>query len=275
MKPQNDKKSGNLPWPAAIQQILGQSGKAMHYTEIAQQIVEQKLRKDVGATPASTVNANISMSLKNEPEESPFERVDRGIYKLRQFQGNITAPLASVEEHPKAEGDELEESTGIIQAFGMFWQRDLVDWTNSPELPGQQQGAEVVDFCDQRGVYLLHDGQRVVYVGQASDQPLGRRLNQHTTDRLNGRWDRFSWFGIRHVTSEGKLVDLDLKNLTQADIIVTLEALLIEGLEPPQNRKRGEDIGAVEYLQVEGPSLKKKRKTAMIAEFAAFAAQNK
>ena len=60
MKTQNDKKTGNLAWPAAIQQILEQSGKAMHYTEIAQQILDRKLRKDVGATPASTVNANIS-----------------------------------------------------------------------------------------------------------------------------------------------------------------------------------------------------------------------
>jgi hypothetical protein len=273
MKTQNDKKAGNLAWPAAIQRILEESGKPMHYTEIAQQILDRKLRKDVGATPASTVNANISWSLKHEPEESPFERVDRGVYKLRHVRGNLKAPLASVEAHPNSEEGELEESTGIIQAFGMFWRRDLVGWTNSPGLLGQQQqGAEVVDFCDQRGVYLLHDGQRVVYVGQASDQPLGRRLDQHTTDRLNGRWDRFSWFGIRHVTAEGKLLDLDLKNLTQADIIVTLEALLIEGLEPPQNRKRGEDFGAVEYLQVEDPSLKKKQRAALIAE---LAAQNK
>ena len=36
-----------------------------------------------------------------------------------------------------------------------------------------------------------------------------------------------------------------------------MEALLIEGLEPPQNRKRGDDFGAVEFLQVEDPELEK------------------
>lgn len=264
------KKTGNLPWLAAIQQVLQESRKAMHYTEIAQQIVDEKLRIDVGATPASTVNANISWSLKHESDKTPFERVDRGLYKLRQLQAEIGATPASIQAPPEAEDETVEESAGIIQAFGMFWRRELVEWGTNPRLLGQQQqGAKGVDFCDQRGVYLLHDGQRVVYVGQASDQPLGRRLNQHITDRLNGRWDRFSWFGIRRVTTEGKLLDADLKNLTLADIITTLEALLIEGLEPPQNRKRGEDFSAVEYLQVEDPNLKKKQKAAMIAELGA------
>jgi hypothetical protein len=124
-------------------------------------------------------------------------------------------------------------------------------------------------MCDQRGVYLLHDVQRVIYVGQVADQPLGKRLSQHTIDRLNGRWDRFSWFGIRRVTTDGKLMDADLKNLTAANIITTLEALLIEGLEPPQNRKRGEDFGAVEYLQVENPKHKKQEFKSQLADLMA------
>lgn len=41
------------------------------------------------------------------------------------------------------------------------------------------------------------------------------------------------------------------------NLIATMEALLIEGLEPPQNRKRGDDFGAVEFLQVEDPELEK------------------
>jgi len=260
----------NLPWLEAIQQVMRQSGKAMHYSDIAQEIINQKLRKDVGATPASTVNANISWFLKHQPEKAPFERVDRGVYKLRELAEPIAKQPAPVQAPPEAEQETLEESAGIIQAFGMFWRRDRIEWSGTPGLLGQQQqGADVVDFCHQRGVYLLHDGQRVVYVGQVPDQPLGRRLFQYTTDRLNGRWDRFSWFGIRRITADGKLVDADLKNLSAADIITTLEALLIEGLEPPQNRKRGEDFRAVEYLQVEDPSLKKRQKAAIFAELGA------
>jgi hypothetical protein len=40
-------------------------------------------------------------------------------------------------------------------------------------------------------------------------------------------------------------------------LIATMEALLIEGLEPPQNRKRGDDFRAVEFLQVEDPEIQK------------------
>lgn len=37
-----------------------------------------------------------------------------------------------------------------------------------------------------------------------------------------------------------------------------MEALLIEALEPPQNRKRGDEIRAVEYLQVQDEFLENK-----------------
>jgi hypothetical protein len=47
-------------------------------------------------------------------------------------------------------------------------------------------------------------------------------------DRLNGRWDRFSWFGILKVTPEGKLQALDLTTtLTTDTLIATMEALLL------------------------------------------------
>ena len=42
-------------------------------------------------------------------------------------------------------------------------------------------------------------------------------------------------------------------------IIPALEAILIEALEPRQNRKRGDDLSAVEYLQQEDPAIQRKR----------------
>jgi hypothetical protein len=36
-----------------------------------------------------------------------------------------------------------------------------------------------------------------------------------------------------------------------------MEALLIEALEPPQNRKKGDEFRAIEYLQVEDPAINK------------------
>lgn len=95
-------------------------------------------------------------------------------------------------------------TTGLVNAFGMFWERSRVDWSQQPQLLGQQQlGASVVNFCNERGVYLLHETQGVVYVGRVVGQTLGHRLFEHTKDRLSGRWTRFSWFGVYPVEESG------------------------------------------------------------------------
>ena len=48
-----------------------------------------------------------------------------------------------------------------------------------------------------------------------------------------------------------------------------MEAVLIEGLEPRQNRKRGDDFQAIEFLQVEDPKLEMNRKFALVQELTA------
>jgi len=160
-----------------------------------------------------------------------------------------------------------DESTGIIQAFGMYWARNLIVWSGSPRLLGQQQtGAKPVDFANQRGVYLLYDDRDVIYVGRATDQGFGRRLFQHTVDRLASRWNRFSWFGLWRVTQKGDLEEMSPRALPADIIVTTMEALLIEGLEPPQNRRRGDDFRAVEYVQAEDPELEKRRMMALLSE---------
>lgn len=147
--------------------------------------------------------------------------------------------------------DEITESAGLISAFGMFWNRDQVDWKKgrNVKILGHQAGEDSsVNVADQVGVYLLHDGARTIYVGRVSAPRLGMRLWEHTKDRLSGRWDRFSWFGLRPVLSNGKLGD-PAENFGTDLVVATMEALLIEGLEPPQNRRQGDAMVGQEYQQ--------------------------
>lgn len=44
-------------------------------------------------------------------------------------------------------------------------------------------------------------------------------------------------------------------NTSLTSLVATLESLLIEALEPPQNRKRGDDFSAIEYIQEIDPEL--------------------
>lgn len=111
----------NLGWREAIIQVLQQNAEPMHYTEIAEAIVEQGLRANVGATPARTVSATITNSLKDELERSPFVRVGTGYYSLKE-----SAQAAPQVLPIEAERD--ADNTGLINAFGMYWARDNVLW---------------------------------------------------------------------------------------------------------------------------------------------------
>ncbi len=109
-----------------------------------------------------------------------------------------------------------------------------------------------VNFCAQRGIYLLYDGREVIHVGRTTDRALGTRLFEHTIDRLSACWDRFSWFGLLPVSEAGALGErpavFDVVKLAPA-----LEAILVEALEPRQNRKRGDDLAAAEVRTDRGP----------------------
>jgi len=255
----------NLTWRDAIIRVLTDAGRSMHYTDIADEVISKGYRKDVGATPANTVATVITTEIRNKRKDSIFVRTGYGEYiLLKNMQSGPGQSEGTTEDEPPAEPEELK---GIIDAFGMYWRREQVEWSspNVSLLGAQQPGATQVDFAGQRGVYMLHDGRAVVYVGRTTDQPLGKRLYQHTIDRLNGRWDRFSWFGVLHVSEKGELSPPDTSSCGPDDWIPTMEALLIEGLEPPQNRKRGDDFRAVEYLQTMDPKIEE-RQTKKILE---------
>ena len=250
-----------LTWADAIERVLADATTPLHYTEITDRIVAEGLRTSLGATPAATVGAIISASIKHEKAKSPYVRVGKGVYALAT--SGFKAPEPTEAE---PEVDEVEEQYAVVSSFGMFWRRELVDWTRSPNVLGKQYGADrVVDFSDQRGVYLLYDGREVIYAGRATERGLGTRLYEHTWDRLSARWDRFSWFGMLPVDDSGKLGALP-ESFDSSLVAPALEAILVEALEPRQNRKRGDDLIRVEYIQQEDPAVRKRRLKAAFEE---------
>jgi len=246
-------------WKAAIIKVLEESGSPLHYTDISEQILSRGYYETDGATPAATVNAQIASSIKHDAEKSPFIRVGKGIFALKT---TLAAPIPAVtqkQQKPITESMlDAETSDSIIRSFGMYWQRDLVVWRNDPKLFGKQQAAsKPIDFGKQKGIYILYDHHTAVYVGRSVERPLGKRLFEHTVNRLGGRWNRFSWFGLLDVTDDGGLLEAPFSN-SLSSIIASLEALLIEALEPPQNRKRGDDFSAIEYIQAVDPELRER-----------------
>jgi hypothetical protein len=230
----------------------------LHYEEITQRIIADGLRKSLGATPSSSVNATMTASIKKDGAQSPYIRVAKGTFALAK---SVASPVYAAGKltPDQTESEDREEQYDIVTSFGMFWRRAAVEWNATPRLLGMQKtGAIPVDFNQQLGIYLLYDGREVIYVGRTTDRPLGRRLFEHTSDRMAVRWDRFSWFGLLPVADTGTLGELP-ENYNAAKMIPALEAILIEAMEPRQNRKRGDDLSAVEYIQMEDPEIQKRR----------------
>lgn len=199
--------------------------------------------------------------MKHEGENSPYIRVSKGTFALKTPKAAANKLLQSPESTP-----EDEEQYAIFTSFGMYWRRSLIQWNRSPKLLGRQEiDSTPVNFHEQLGIYLLYDGREVIYVGRSTDRPIGRRLYEHTVDRLSTRWDRFSWFGLKPVMENGKLHDMP-PSYESSFMIPALEAVLVEALEPRQNRKRGDDLSAVEYMQAEDPQLRKKQLKSSLEE---------
>ena len=260
----------SMSWREAIERVLSEEARSLHYSEISELILSKGYYKTDGATPDATVNAQITSSIKHDGENSPFLKVSRGTYALRTSKPAtvIAIPASPAIALPPATPKVLKEAQistveqepdeSVIRCLGMYWQRDLVVWKSDPRVFGKQQAlSKPVDFGAQRGIYILYDHHTVDYVGRSVDRPIGKRLYEHTIDRLGSRWNRFSWFGLLSVTDDGKLVEIPIK-VTLPSLIATLEALLIEALEPPQNRKRGDDFSVMEYIQDIDPELKER-----------------
>jgi hypothetical protein len=257
-------------WKEAAIAVLQDATEPMTAQEIVQEIVERKLKTVLGATPWATVGAHMYASMKSEGTASPFLLPEKGRFALRTKDAPpiSSTPLSEIVEQIAIVNSKLS-TKGFINALGMFWERSKVDW-NGPQtkLLGMQSVGKPVDFGSQRGIYLLHDTQGVLYVGKAHPGPISQRLWQHTFDRLGGRWTRFSWFGLYPAAEDGTLQTLAELPINSAEaLVLTLEAILIEALEPRQNRKRGDtNFEDIEFLQAEDPKFELKRKLAFFEE---------
>jgi hypothetical protein len=154
----------------------------------------------------------------------------------------------------------------VIQNFGLFWERDHIDWgSRGPGHAGHLKGYLAnpefpVDFREQRGIYVLYEGesiatQRTVYVGQAGagQHDLFHRLRNHRDDDLWNRWQRFSWFGFLQAGNNRRLVHKTKAAIGTVDFPAALnqvEAVIMALFEPVKNRQGPRWHGAKGYRQL-------------------------
>ncbi len=241
----------------------------MHYEEITAE-VKKKYREEGnwGSTPERTVSYVLTTSKNKGDGKLIFKKETKpGFYSLKSDESNLDNVSAVADEEVADSSlnmqlakqnayEQVNGSISIVKSYGVFWKRSEVDWNlTSVNLSGKRRKdwskGESVDFRQQIGIYILYDHRDVVYVGQTK-KSLGNRLKAHCEDRHMGRWNRFSWFGLKPVSDDGTLLgfhlnpDLKEKHLTNA-----LEGILIEVLQAGGNRRAGDGFSAIEFIQCE------------------------
>lgn len=162
----------------------------------------------------------------------------------------------------------------MIRIYGQFWNSDMVDWggqgrgrkgslmgTGKPKYKSVTDSVEI-DCWKQRGIYVLHNNYKTVYVGRArgGSSCIGDRLRHHLSDHLEGRWDAFSWYGIDSVRADGTLREVfKTRPMEAGDIVKAYEAIAIIIADPPLNRRQESLKGAIEIEQIEKKNFRTNR----------------
>jgi hypothetical protein len=66
--------------------VLREEGKPLHYENIARLAEERGYITSAGKTPADSLSTELSRDMRNHGERSPFIKVGRGIYALKEMQ---------------------------------------------------------------------------------------------------------------------------------------------------------------------------------------------
>lgn len=229
-----------LSWKDAILKILQEAGEPLHYQEITRRIGEQGLRQLSGATPAQTVNRELNLMV----QAGDVANTARGYYALHEVARQAEEVAAA--EETEAEDAAANPERFTVKAYGLYWDRGQVNWgpTNGQIWGQQYDQSRPVNFADQDGIYLLHKGSEIAYVGQTRTERgqsglYGRLRYHHNDRRKSDRWDAFSWFGFRPVSENGELLPAP-NGGNLVDVINVIEAMLIEGLMPRLNMRGGD-----------------------------------
>jgi hypothetical protein len=152
-----------------------------------------------------------------------------------------------------------------ILCLGAQWRASDVYWSVAAK-NGQLRGVNSrrltsydANFALQTGIYILFADYKPVYVGQANGSLFSRLQMHYRNDDLAGRWETFTWLGMRKVLKgfDPKLSNNASKfSINRKQLLDHLEAAMIHAFEPPMNGQEGRFGKAViRYKQVRDPRL--------------------
>jgi hypothetical protein len=232
----------------SIAEIISDSSGPMDYGEIASKLAENGKIAAFGAMPYKSVSAIIEDAILKDGDDCPFVKTYPGVYIL----GKNARP-AHLRAAKALPSDFPDPSLGIITCYGQFWHRDRVNWMPSAQIMGCQIPASPkVNFAEQAGIYALHlNNETVTYIGQTGERTLGECLFDHTRGRINGHFEKFSFYGFRPVLDDGTFGSLPEKADIQ-EVMASMLSALVEVANPKANRRYFDKFSQLEFAQWPG-----------------------
>jgi hypothetical protein len=232
----------------SIAEIISDSSGSMDYGEIASKLAENGKIAAFGAMPYKSVSAIIEDAILKDGDDCPFVKTYPGAYIL----GKNARP-----EHlraAKALSSDLPDPLGIITCYGKLWNRYDVNLMPSAQIMGCQIPASPkVNFAEQAGIYALHlNNETVTYIGQTGERTLGECLFDHTRGRMNGLFEKFSFYGFRPVLDDGTFGSLPEKADIQ-EVMASMLSALVEVANPKANRRYFDKFSQLEFEQWPDP----------------------
>jgi hypothetical protein len=132
-----------------------------------------------------------------------------------------------------------------ILCLGAQWRAADVYWkvsVQNAQLRGvnaKNVTAPSVNFAQQTGIYILYADYKPVYVGQANGSLFARLQIHFRIDDMAGRWDTFTWLGMRHAVKAGLSTNASKFTITRTQLMDHFEAAMIHAFEPPMNGQEG------------------------------------
>jgi hypothetical protein len=221
----------------------------MDYEQIAVELAEGGHIAGFGVMPRKQICIIMENAIAKEGDQCPFVRTEPGVYIARKL-ANSEHFRASQAAGPKL----AFNPTGIITCYGQVWARESVTWRSNPVIFGCQfQNSPKINFFKQVGIYTLHSNDHaLVYTGVSGDRTIGECLYEHTSDRLDGRWNRFSFYGLLPINENGTFSPLT-RECTIEDITASLQSILVEVSNPPANRRAYDYFSTLEFVQWRDP----------------------
>lgn len=196
----------------AILHVLTNSGKAMHYKEIAQKIIEDGLTEWLQwETPWLSVNATITRHINRYWEESPFTRVTPGVYILSSVNNkeqwslfvevlseeNQESEILEVDEDESNESIKNEQNTSRVNTQFVWKAWELAVCS---ELLMRWRNANILFVDDGIDIVALKNKKKYHIQVKTSARPSTASDGQvYHFSIWRSAFDRYQWWDIFYV----------------------------------------------------------------------------